>query len=301
MRKRLTQEIFEQRVKELFNGKIKILGNYINAKTKIECHCEVCGHNWNPQAYHLLEKHGCPNCVKCIKLTHEEFIKRINLIHNKEIIVLEKFQTTQTKIKFQCLKDNHIWDATPNHVLQGRGCPKCSKRARRTHESFVEEIKEIHKDKFEILSEYKNARTVVEVKCNICDYTWEATPDHLINRKQGCMKCFYRNNTQENHPNWNPNLTQEERIKKRNYEDYVNWRNQVYERDNYTCQCCKQRGRELNAHHLDGYNWCKEKRIDVNNGITLCKKCHKKFHKKYGKKDNAKEQFEEFMKEMENI
>jgi hypothetical protein len=54
------------------------------------------------------------------------------------------------------------------------------------------------------------------------------------------------------------------------YKESINrWRKEVFKRNNYTCKCCGKRGSiYLNAHHLDGYNWCKEKRFDVgkNNG-----------------------------------
>lgn len=101
----------------------------------------------------------------------------------------------------------------------------------------------------------------------------------------------------ENHHNWNPNITQEERENGRYIEGYDDFIKGVYKRDNYTCQVCGQEGNghNLNAHHLDGYNWCKEKRTDINNGITLCDKCHKEFHKLYGKGNNTKEQFEEYL------
>lgn len=96
----------------------------------------------------------------------------------------------------------------------------------------------------------------------------------------------------DKNPNYNPDLTDSERERLRLYEGYGVWRKQVYERDKYTCQCCGSRkGGTLNAHHLDGYNWCEEKRTDVNNGVTLCETCHKKFHMKYGIKRNTKEQF----------
>ena len=48
-------------------------------------------------------------------------------------------------------------------------------------------------------------------------------------------------------------------------------------------------------HHLDGYNWCIEKRTDETNGITLCENCHKNFHSIYGFGGNTKEQFEEWI------
>jgi 5-methylcytosine-specific restriction endonuclease McrA len=78
-------------------------------------------------------------------------------------------------------------------------------------------------------------------------------------------------------------------------EEYMDWRKQVFERDDYTCQYCNIKGGYLNAHHLNGYNLFVEERIDIDNGITLCKIDHKNFHKIYGKKDNTKEQFEEWL------
>ena len=68
----------------------------------------------------------------------------------------------------------------------------------------------------------------------------------------------------------------------------------VLSRDNYECQCCHSSS-NLEVHHLDGYNWCKEKRTDETNGITLCANCHANFHSKYGRGDNTKKQFEEWI------
>ena len=99
--------------------------------------------------------------------------------------------------------------------------------------------------------------------------------------------------------NYNPNKTEEEREwdkEHRKYSDYYKWRRQVYERDNYTCQCCRNnKSGTLNAHHLNGYNWDKENRTDVLNGITLCESCHDEFHSIYGKGNNTIEQFREFL------
>jgi 5-methylcytosine-specific restriction endonuclease McrA len=80
----------------------------------------------------------------------------------------------------------------------------------------------------------------------------------------------------------------------RNSPQYTNWRTQVFGRDNFTCQECGQRGSWLEVHHVKHFaNILKEHNIqslesaihcdelwDINNGITLCKKCHNKTKRK---------------------
>jgi hypothetical protein len=94
---------------------------------------------------------------------------------------------------------------------------------------------------------------------------------------------------------WNPNLSHEERLKGRDYYEYKQWVKAVLKRDKYTCIVCDTIGGKLVAHHLNGYNWCVEKRTDLTNGITACENCHTKFHIRYGYGNNTKEQFEKWM------
>ncbi len=100
--------------------------------------------------------------------------------------------------------------------------------------------------------------------------------------------------TGNKHPQWNPNLTDEERKNKRKYSEYYEWRTAVFERDNYICQICKENSKTLVAHHLDSFHDNVNKRILLENGITLCEKHHKDFHHQYGYGNNNKEQFIEF-------
>lgn len=57
---------------------------------------------------------------------------------------------------------------------------------------------------------------------------------------------------------------------------YKNWRKSVFERDNYTCQECKQYSGVLNADHINPFALFPEMRFDIDNGRTLCLDCHKK-------------------------
>ena len=74
---------------------------------------------------------------------------------------------------------------------------------------------------------------------------------------------------------------------------YIKWRNNVLNRDNYTCQLCGKTKDEtiLNVHHIERYVDNEELRSDVSNGITLCYECHKKIF-------NREEEFEEYFKQL---
>lgn len=58
--------------------------------------------------------------------------------------------------------------------------------------------------------------------------------------------------------------------------DWKQWRASVFARDNFTCKECGVRGVYIEPHHIIPIrsNW--NKLFDLNNGITLCRPCHKK-------------------------
>lgn len=126
---------------------------------------------------------------------------------------------------------------------------------------------------------------LIEKKCEQCGKTFK----HKIaeNGKRFCSQvCFGRflspTMIGEKNRNWKGDLAKEpetERIRKSI--QYQLWRHSVFSRDGWTCQECGQWGGKLQAHHIKGFAKHPELRFAIDNGITLCVKCHGKT-KNYG-------------------
>lgn len=108
------------------------------------------------------------------------------------------------------------------------------------------------------------------------------------------IKELHKKQKGENNPNWKGGNTSIY-VSIRSLEKYKTWVKHIMERDDYTCQFCgDNKGGNLNVHHIkhfadiisdnniqsidDAHN-CEEF-WDINNGITLCEKCHKLEHYK---------------------
>lgn len=63
-----------------------------------------------------------------------------------------------------------------------------------------------------------------------------------------------------------------ERIRKS--KEYILWRTAVFTKDNYSCAKCGEKDGKLNADHIKPFALYPELRFAIDNGQTLCKKCH---------------------------
>jgi len=87
---------------------------------------------------------------------------------------------------------------------------------------------------------------------------------------------------------WNNNGGKFEDRYIRRMKEYIQWRSDIFERDNWTCQTCGKRGCYLEAHHVKQFiTIIKEYNIEsledarnceelwqIENGVTLCLDCH---------------------------
>ena len=95
--------------------------------------------------------------------------------------------------------------------------------------------------------------------------------ERIAEGKRGAKNPFFGKRS----PNWQGGITPIN-LAIRNSKEYAIWRLSVFERDKFTCRGCGARGGDLHAHHVLSFSKFPNHRFDINNGLTLCKDCHKK-------------------------
>ena len=140
-----------------------------------------------------------------------------------------------------------------------------------------------------------NKKTVWLCECDCGNIKTIVAGDLTSGRTLSCG-CLHKEQLRgSNNHKYNPNLTKEEREQQRHIEGYSIWSYEVKKQANFVCDVCNSnKSGTLVSHHLDGYHWDKEHRLDINNGVCLCESCHKEFHHIYGYGDNTKQQYIEF-------
>ena len=119
-------------------------------------------------------------------------------------------------------------------------------------------------------------RATVEKSCRCCGkkiITYKSANKKFCSNE--CRNADYRKRRGELAARWEGGKTEKSRLLKSCIE-YKEWRDAVFDRDNYTCQQCGKQNCKLEAHHIKEQCNFPELVFDVSNGITLCHECHKK-------------------------
>lgn len=220
------------------------------------------------------------------------------------------------KVIIQCTKVKyHEYEQAASSFVKGFGCPYCINRKVHPNDSLAvlrPDIIERWSDKNK-KSPYEyslHSESKVWLKCPCGkhdDYLQKLANAYIYDYK--CPKCQNENAGKmkrgANCRFWRGGINKKNDTL-RHRTEYKEWRTNVYKRDDYTCQCCGSRGGKLNAHHLVPFYSCEELRYDINNGLTLCEKCHdstKKgsFHNIYGTHNNTVEQLRKYVLSKSNI
>jgi len=151
-------------------------------------------------------------------------------------------------------------------------CPTCEGEFRAVGDTFRRKQKYCSKECWS-----KRGKTLFQRTCPHCLKEFKTR----YKRKRFCSKaCSLSVHQGEKSHFWKGGKTKKITIQRTNAA-YKEWRKKVFERDNYTCQECgarSEKGKRINLdpHHLKPVSDYPELIQVIENGITLCRECHKK-------------------------
>ena len=184
-----------------YAGDLLIKSEYQGSKTPMDVHCLRCGHEWVTTPGTLLQGCGCPQRgerqIRHKKTyTNEEFLAKLAEV-NPEVEPLMEYTKGSAYIDVRCKRCGNRWSSKGYNLLQGKGCPHCGairgakknqgQTGVKTLEQFSSELSETLPD-IEVLGNYVNVHTKIEVRCRVCGHTWSAVPGALL-RGHGCPRC----------------------------------------------------------------------------------------------------------------
>lgn len=280
------------------HGCILLEDRYTNNKTKMRFICS-CGE----EGFKCLSKFRLkPKCKKCGyadtgrkngRFSLEE-VKNFFERHGAKLLATE-YINNSTKMPYLCACGN-LDETTLAQFKKIHKCGKCNNRIKWTFSLVSSYFESVGCKLLE--TKYVNMNTTMQYICS-CGNESKTTFANFYHKNVRCKQCGIEKISGENAYQWKPEKTEEERLRGRKFKEYRLWRTSVFVRDDYMCQKCGVRGGTLNAHHLDDWENHPEKRLELDNGVTLCKQCHYNFHFLYGfRTKTTASQFNEYLENL---
>lgn len=127
------------------------------------------------------------------KLTYDE-VKSFIIDNSKVELLSTEFKNSKTKMKFRCECGN-IFETNFDMFKRKnkRQCNDCGKRNQiskqvKTHKTFCEEVEKYGNEEYEVVGNYINNCTKIEILHSKCGTVYEVTPRKFISGRR-CPKC----------------------------------------------------------------------------------------------------------------
>ena len=113
----------ENYTKSIESKNILLIDDYSNCRKKLLHKCLKCENTFISSPKIIKNsKYGCPYCAG-VRISIVDYNKRLP----KNIIAVESYINSYTKIKHKCLDCENIWETKPNYILHMLcNCPFCS-------------------------------------------------------------------------------------------------------------------------------------------------------------------------------
>lgn len=193
--KKLTTEDFIARAQDIHGTTYGYdLAQYEGMQERATIVCPVHGEFRQTPDRHLAGN-GCKGCgiarraLERRRTAASEFERKAREVHGDVFDYgLVEYERARSKVRIRCLVHDHVFEQTPNHHLNGSGCPLCAGNVRLSKSDFRDRARIVHGDRFDYdRVEYLSTHTKVVIGCPVHG-AFEQTPaNHL--QGQGCPDC----------------------------------------------------------------------------------------------------------------
>ncbi len=198
-------------------NKLKPWQVFKNSPIKFHFNCEICYHEFDVSPNHITHGRWCPYCAyppqklcddnDCQMCFNKSFASSPMAVFWSDYNVKnprEVFKNCNTKFWFKCQYCQHVFDASPSHIITGRWCPYCANKKLCNEEkckicfkkSFASSPMAIFWSDYNVKNPrevFKNCNTKFWFKCEN-DHDFDASPSHIITGRW-CPKCKNKTET----------------------------------------------------------------------------------------------------------
>lgn len=294
MKKKLTYTYIKSKFEEV--GYILLSSEYIN-NIKLNYKCSN-GHEHSIRWDHFNSGVRCPTCdgqtKPSIDFVKETFAKEGYKLLSKHYI------NNSTKLNYMC-NEGHQHEISWQKFKAGRRCPSCwsKKRSNATSPNWKGGVKANNLPLYDTyahqLEKYQtvykveqDSLNILGVECAYCRKIFVPKTTSVVSvlndiNYSGGSYLYCSNVCKKACPIYKQILWPKGFKSLKNIRaNQTAWAELVKERDSYTCQKCGTKEETMYAHHIDPVINNPIESMDIDNGITLCKTCHKQIHSQIG-------------------
>lgn len=121
--------------------------------------------------------------------TDKEYRQELYNLVGDEYTVLDPYQKGTVKIHIKHNKCGHVLYVYPLSFLQRPHCPYCSGRPRYTPAEYMDYVKEMTNDGYEVLDDFVNNRTPIRYKHKKCGTVFKTLPNTFSVGSVRCPVC----------------------------------------------------------------------------------------------------------------
>ena len=271
-----------------------------NLKSKKFTYICSLGHRGSTRLDHWRRGVRCSTCSGNKKLTFEQVKYKIE--SDGYTLLSTEYINSESYLFVRC-PEGHEYEVKYNNWVTGYRCAKCfyiknsgkgnpnyqggvTKTNLPLYNTFASKLENYQK----VYKINKNNLELLGVECAHCKKVFVPTRYSVSMRLLAINGTHTGDSNLYCSSNCKNNCSTYKQVKyykynkpnKNNRIDQENWAKLIKERDSYVCQKCGIKEDIMYAHHIDPIILNPIESLDLDNGLTLCKKCHKEVHSELG-------------------